>query len=103
MPSSAMNGPSGHTLSAPDPTTVFSALADPVRSGIVERLAREGAMTVGQLSAPFAISAPAISRHLNILESAGILARTVDRQWRVCSLRPGAFDAVRDWIGAVSR
>lgn len=103
MSSSAMPGPLGPTPSVLDHTIVFSALADPVRSGIVERLAREGAMTVGQLSAPFEISAPAISRHLNILEAAGILERTVDRQWRVCSLRPGAFDSVRDWIGDVSR
>ena len=97
-----LNIPDGETVQTPDtlcdPTAVFSALADPVRSKIVERLALEGAMTVGQLSEPFSISAPAISRHLNILEQAGILQRTVDRQWRVCSLRRGAFDGAAAWL-----
>ena len=59
-------------------------------------------MTVGQMSEPFSISAPAISRHLNILEQAGILQRTVDRQWRVCSLRPGGFDKAMAWLFRVT-
>lgn len=101
-----LNVPDGPAVEMPDPlsdpTAVFSALADPIRSRIVERLALEGAMTVGQLSEPFTISAPAISRHLNILEQAGILQRTVDRQWRVCSLRRGAFDGAAAWLYRVA-
>ncbi|WP_127142930.1 ArsR/SmtB family transcription factor [Pelagibacterium montanilacus] len=79
----------------------FSALADPVRRDIVARLAAEGPMTVGKLSEPFQISAPAISRHLSILERAGMIRRSVDRQWRVCMLVANGLEGPRDWLETV--
>ncbi len=82
----------------PDMPTLFGALADPHRLAIVETLAAEGEKTVGELAAPFAISAPAISRHLAVLESAGVIERRVNRQWRVCRIRPDALAAVEGWV-----
>ncbi len=86
------------TAPAPNLPALFGALADPHRLAIVETLAMEGEKTVGELSAPFAISAPAISRHLAVLESAGVIERRVDRQWRVCRIRPDALVAVGGWV-----
>jgi DNA-binding transcriptional ArsR family regulator len=77
--------------------TVFGALADPTRLAIVERLLNEGEHSAGQIAAPFAISKPAISKHLRVLEEAGLIERRVDRQWRVCRIRPEAIRAVDDW------
>src|SRR5258708_15256932 len=62
--------------------TVFGALADPTRLAIVERLLREGERSAGEIAAPFAISKPAISKHLRVLEDAGLIERRIDRQWR---------------------
>ena len=76
----------------------FAALADPTRIAIVERLAREGDRTAGELAEPFAISKPAISRHLAVLERAGLIERKVDRQWRRISIRPQALSSLADWI-----
>ncbi len=81
-----------------DLPTLFAALADPHRLAIVETLAAEGEKTVGELAAPFAISAPAISRHLAVLQAAGVIERRVDRQWRVCRIRPDALVAVEGWV-----
>lgn len=81
-----------------DLPAVFAALADPTRIAIVERLVREGDRTAGELAEPFAISKPAISRHLAVLEKAGIVEREVDRQWRRIKLRPEALGAMADWI-----
>jgi DNA-binding transcriptional ArsR family regulator len=86
------------TTQIPDLPALFGALADPHRLAIVETLAAEGEKTVGELVAPFAISAPAISRHLAVLESAGVIERRVDRQWRVCRIRPDALAAVGSWV-----
>ncbi len=86
------------TAPSADLPALFGALADPHRLAIVERLAAQGEKTVGELSAPFAISAPAISRHLAVLESAGVIERRVDRQWRVCRIRPDALVAVEGWV-----
>jgi len=86
------------TSSNLDLPTLFGALADPHRLAIVETLAAEGEKTVGELCMPFAISAPAISRHLAVLESAGVIERRVDRQWRVCRIRPDALAAVEGWV-----
>ncbi len=83
-------------------STLFTALADPVRLAIVDRLAREGEMTVGKLGAPFEITAPAISRHLKVLETAGLIERRVDRQWRVCSLRQTALTGATSWLNTVA-
>lgn len=86
------------TAPIPDMPTLFGALADPHRLAIVETLAAGGEKTVGELAAPFAISAPAISRHLAVLESAGVIERRINRQWRVCRIRPDALAAVEGWV-----
>src|SRR5436190_23986185 len=77
--------------------SVFGALADPTRLAIVERLLREGERSAGEIAASFAISKPAISKHLRVLEGAGLIERRIDRQWRVCRVRPEAIRAVDDW------
>lgn len=66
-------------------STTFAALADPTRRAILARLA-EGDTTVGELAQPFRVSLPAISRHLRVLEEAGLIARSVDAQWRRCRI-----------------
>src|SRR5882724_654798 len=78
--------------------TVFGALADATRLAIVERLLREGERSAGEIAAPFAISKPAISKHLRVLEDAGLIERRIDRQWRVCRVRPEAIQTVDDWM-----
>jgi len=75
----------------------FAALADPTRRAILARLAR-GEAAVGDLAKPFAISLPAVSRHLRVLERARLIERRVDAQWRVCRLRPGPLRAAAHWI-----
>lgn len=75
----------------------FSALADPTRRAIVARLAA-GDATVLELAEPFDISLPAISRHLKVLEKAGLVKRTRDAQKRPCSLDPEALAAATAWI-----
>ena len=82
-------------------SAVFTALSDPIRRAIVERLAKNGPMNVGDLSVPFSVSAPAISRHLKVLELAGLVDRAVDRQWRVCTLQIAALVAARSWLDQV--
>lgn len=77
---------------------VFGALADPIRLAIVERLLREGERSAGEIAEPFAVSKPAISRHLRVLEEAGLIERRVERQWRVCRIRPETIRAVEDWM-----
>lgn len=66
-------------------TSTFAALADPTRRAILARLS-EGETTVGELAQPFHISLPAISRHIKVLEQAGLIERSVDAQWRRCRL-----------------
>jgi DNA-binding transcriptional ArsR family regulator len=78
--------------------TVFGALSDPTRLAIVERLLRDGEHTVGDLADPFDISMPAISKHISVLERAGIIDRRVNRQWRVCRINPQALRDVDDWM-----
>jgi DNA-binding transcriptional ArsR family regulator len=77
-------------------STTFSALADPTRRAILARLAR-GSATVGELAEPFAISAPAISRHLKVLEQAKLIRREVEAQKRRCHLRPEALKQLAEW------
>jgi DNA-binding transcriptional ArsR family regulator len=74
----------------------FAALGDPTRRAIVERLA-SGDATVLELAAPFEVSLPAISRHLRVLEEAGLIARGRDAQRRPCRLRPEALREVTKW------
>ena len=75
----------------------FAALADPTRRAILARLASGDAM-VNELARPFAISAPAITRHLNVLERAALIVRERDGQFRRCRLNPQALQAAREWI-----
>ncbi|ANJ28419.1 ArsR/SmtB family transcription factor [Agromyces aureus] len=78
-------------------SVVFQALADPTRRGILSRL-REGPTTVGDLAEPFAISRPAISQHLKVLERAGLIERTANAQWRTCTLRTEPLDEASAWV-----
>ncbi len=77
---------------------ILNALSDPIRISIVEQLSSNGEQSVGALSEPYAITAPAISRHLRVLESAGVIERRIDRQWRICSLDKTALSKVSEWI-----
>ena len=82
----------------PDPLdATFAALADPTRRAILARLAL-GETTVSELAAPFAMSGPAISKHLKVLERAGLITRGREAQWRPCRLQPGALRGVDDWL-----
>ena len=73
---------------------MFAALADPTRRAIMERLAAKGELAVGDIAEPFQISAPAISRHLQVLERAGLVERRIERQWRMVRLRREALKPV---------
>lgn len=77
--------------------TTFSALADPTRRAILARLA-QGEATVGELGAPFAITPPAISRHLRVLEHACLIATERRGQHRVCRLEPDAMAQAAFWL-----
>lgn len=74
----------------------FAALADPTRRAILARLTR-GPATVKQLAEPFAMSGPAISKHLRVLERAGLIAQGREAQWRPRSLQAGPLRAVAEW------
>jgi DNA-binding transcriptional ArsR family regulator len=78
-------------------SATFSALADPTRRAILARLAR-GETSVTELAKPFDISGPAISKHLKVLERAGLIARGREAQWRPCRLEPAALKGVDDWL-----
>jgi DNA-binding transcriptional ArsR family regulator len=78
-------------------STTFAALADPTRRAILGRLAR-GETSVGELAQPFDISAPAISRHLRVLEAAGLIERRAEAQWRMCRLRGERMREAADWL-----
>lgn len=80
----------------------FAALADPTRRSILARLA-EGEATVSELAEPFTISLPAISRHLKVLERAGLIIRNREAQWRPSRLDAAALDEAAEWIGARKR
>jgi DNA-binding transcriptional ArsR family regulator len=77
---------------------MFAALADPTRRAIVERLLASGELSVGDVAAPFDISTPAISRHLQVLERAGLIERRVERQWRYVRVRADALVPIESWI-----
>jgi len=78
-------------------STTFAALADPTRRAILARLA-SGAASVGELAAPFDMSLPAISKHLKVLERAGLIARGREAQWRPCRLEAGPLKEIADWV-----
>jgi DNA-binding transcriptional ArsR family regulator len=79
-------------------SATLSALADPTRRAILARLI-SGEVTVTQLAEPFEISLPAISRHLKVLERAGLIARGREAQWRPCRLKAAPLKDVADWVG----
>ena len=78
-------------------SSTFAALADPTRRAILARLA-SGRASVTELAAPFDMSMPAVSKHLKVLERAGLVARGRDAQWRPCELRAGPLKDVADWV-----
>ncbi|MEV0391682.1 ArsR/SmtB family transcription factor [Polymorphospora rubra] len=88
---------------AEDPVSnVFAALADPTRRAILARLAA-GDATVNELAAPFPVSLQAVSKHLNVLERAGLIVRTREAQWRRCRLDPTPLRSVAEWIDQYRR
>lgn len=80
-----------------DLSTTFAALADPTRRAILARLAL-GETSVNQLAEPFEISLPAVSRHLKVLEKAGLITRGREAQWRPCKLNPDQLKTAADWL-----
>jgi DNA-binding transcriptional ArsR family regulator len=78
-------------------SATFSALADPTRRAILARLAL-GQTSVSELAEPFDISLPAVSRHLKVLEHAGLIARGREAQWRPCRIELNALKGVDDWL-----
>ncbi len=83
-------------------SATFAALADPTRRAILARLAK-GEATVTELAAPFDLSLPAISKHLKVLQRAGLIEQGRQAQWRPCRLRPERLRDVADWIGQYRR
>lgn len=78
-------------------SATFAALADPTRRAILARLA-SGEASVTELSEPFEMSMPAISKHLKVLEHAGLIARGREAQWRPCRLEAGPLRDVANWV-----
>lgn len=78
-------------------SVTFAALADPTRRAILARLAT-GAASVTELAEPFDMSLPAISKHLKVLERAGLIGRSRDAQWRRCSLEGARLKEVSEWL-----
>jgi DNA-binding transcriptional ArsR family regulator len=78
-------------------SSIFSALADPTRRAILARL-DSGEATVGELSQPFSMSQPAISKHLKVLERAGLIAKSREAQWRLCRLEGAPLRDVAEWM-----
>ena len=86
------------TATAPDPiSSTFAALADPTRRAILSRLA-SGEASVTELAAPFEMTLPAVSKHLKVLERAGLIARGREAQWRPCRLEAAPLKDVADWV-----
>ena len=84
-------------MSAPHLTQIFSALSDPTRRAILARLS-EGEAPVKELAAPFELSGPAITKHLKVLERAGLISRSREGQLRPCRLEPKALEPAAEWI-----
>src|SRR5471030_1257220 len=83
-------------------SATFSALADPTRRAILARLA-SGETSVGELAKPFEMSLPAVSKHLKVLERAGLIARGREAQWRPCRLEAGPLKDVAGWLETYRR
>ena len=80
-------------------STTLAAIADPTRRAILSRLS-EGEATVTELAEPFAMSMPAVSKHLKVLERAGLIERSREAQWRPCRLRAEPLREASEWIGS---
>jgi len=78
-------------------SAAFAALADPTRRAIIARLA-EGEASVNELAAPFDMSLPAVSKHLKVLEKAGLISRGKEAQWRPARLEPQTMKSIADWL-----
>lgn len=83
-------------------SATFAALADPTRRAILARLT-QGAATVNELAAPFEISLPAVSRHLKVLEAAGLITRGREAQWRPCRLEAAPLRELDGWLAPYRR
>lgn len=83
-------------------STTLSALADPTRRGILARLSL-GEATVGQLAEPYDMSLAAVSKHLKVLENAGLISRGKEAQWRPCRLEAAPMAEVADWVETYRR
>lgn len=83
-------------------SATFAALADPTRRSLLSRLA-EGEATVGELAAPLPISLPAVSRHLKVLEGAGLVVRGKQAQWRPARMEAEPLDEAAEWIASRKR
>jgi len=84
-------------MAADSLSTTFMALADPTRRAILARLA-QGEVTVNELARPFSLSLPAVSKHLKVLQRAGLIEQSRHAQWRPCRLLPGPLKDVADWV-----
>lgn len=83
---------------SPDPlSNTFAALADPTRRAILARLA-SGEATVSELAEPFEISAPAITKHLKVLQRAGLIVQGREKQWRPCRIQAEPLKQAADWV-----
>jgi DNA-binding transcriptional ArsR family regulator len=78
-------------------STTFAALADPTRRAILARLA-QGEATVNELAEPFALSLPTVSKHLKVLQRAGLVSQSRKAQWRPCQLETAPLQEVADWM-----
>lgn len=91
-----------HNTSTDPLSATFAALADPTRRAILARLV-SGECSVTELAEPFDMSLPAISKHLKVLEHAGLISRGRDAQWRPCRLSAQPFKDVDEWLGHYRR
>jgi DNA-binding transcriptional ArsR family regulator len=91
-----------YDMAADQLSTTFAALADPTRRAILARLAA-GEATVTELAEPFAMSLPAVSKHLKVLEHAGLITRGRTAQWRPCRLAAGPLKPATDWLAEYRR
>lgn len=90
------------TISVDPLSATFAALSDPTRRAILARLT-SGEASVTELAEPFEMSLPAVSKHLKVLERAGLISRSRDAQWRPCRLDAGPLKEVSDWVESYRR
>jgi DNA-binding transcriptional ArsR family regulator len=89
-----------HVVAFPDEQLdrTFGALAHPIRRAILTRLARDGSASVSELAGPFEVSLMAVSKHLKVMERAGLVRREKDGRVHRCSFEPASIDAANEWI-----